>query len=165
MFAGIVLQLGIVFFAGMEFFTIRIIENIILMSIITWFAFDSNIASNCDFCADADTRQATYNDRIFAWIVVGWSAVISHAIASIYVSKMVNKTALTIESLTTFDEDEEHEQKLKRARNERKKKKFNLVPKSPSDSDNDVESVPEVKGVSRDNSNDTPGPAAVSDIQ
>ena len=48
-------QLDMVLFNGVGFFIVLIIENIILMSIIAWFAFDDSIR------IDPNLTQASYN--------------------------------------------------------------------------------------------------------
>ena len=111
---GVVLQLGMFLFNGVGFFIVRIIENIILMSIITWFAFDDSI--DCSICANPDLRQASYNKRIFIWIVVGWISIVVHIISSIMVSYFLPHKGgvLNIESLATLEEHEKEVQKRKR---------------------------------------------------
>ena len=113
---GIVLQFGIIVVAGHEFFAVRIFENIMLLTIITWFAFDDSIRrDDCSICADADLRQATYNPRIFAWIIAAWISVFIHIISSIYANKLINHdAAVTMETLTTFTEDKKNKEEMLR---------------------------------------------------
>ena len=82
-----VLQLGIIFLSGIKTYMLRMIENIIAMSIITIFTFNNKI--NCEYCADGKLRSALRNERIMVWLILGWVFVIVHIITSFVVSKMI----------------------------------------------------------------------------
>ena len=118
---GMVLQLGIVGLAGGEFFLVRILENIVLLSIITLFAFNDKIV--CNLCADEDLRQATYNPRILGWIIVAWISILIHIITSIYMTKLINENdAVTIKELATLEADKKSiEKKLEQEKEEKLK--------------------------------------------
>ena len=85
----VTLQLGILLISGSSLYVFRMIENVVEMSIITLFAFNSEI--NCSFCVDSGSRSALTNDRIMTWIVIGWVATCIHIITSCFVSKMIRK--------------------------------------------------------------------------
>ena len=92
-FIGILLQLGIAIITGGGIYVIRVIENFIIMTIITIFAFSS---FDCDYCVDSKQRQAwsPLNDdgniRILVWIFSGWFAIIIHLITSLLMTKIVD---------------------------------------------------------------------------
>ena len=120
---GIILQLGIIGLGG-EFFLVRIIENITLLSVITLFAFNDKIV--CNLCADEDLRQATYNPRILGWIVVAWVSIVMHILTSIYMSKLINEAkALTIKEFATLAKDTESIEKQLEQEKEEKLKQEN----------------------------------------
>eukprot|EP01084_Bolivina_argentea_P174282 301909_1 len=54
-------------------FNMHMIEMILAMSIITWFAYDPLIT--CGVCADPYDRQATHNPYIKMFIITGWSTM------------------------------------------------------------------------------------------
>ena len=87
--AGFVFQLGIFFISGKGLYVIRMIENVLVMCVITLFAFDQSI--DCDICADPVTRSPMKNTRIMTWMIIGWVSIVVHVVCSIFVSKMINK--------------------------------------------------------------------------
>eukprot|EP01083_Nonionella_stella_P104523 299674_1 len=76
---GFVFQMGILGLAGRALYFIRVIENLLLMSLISVFAF---MEFDCDHCADATERSADNNPRIMGWVVAGWISVGIHCILS-----------------------------------------------------------------------------------
>ena len=86
---GIVLQLGIGVISGNAIYRIRVIENIILMTIITSFGFAKFDCGSVK-CADEEQRYALDNLRILSWIIAGWVAVVTHFIVSIFVGNMID---------------------------------------------------------------------------
>merc|ERR1712129_489675 len=87
---GIVLQLGIGVITGNAIYRIRVIENVILMTVISVFGFAKFDCGSVK-CANKDDRYALDNLRILSWIIAGWVAVVTHFIVSIFVSKMIDK--------------------------------------------------------------------------
>ena len=82
-----VLQLGILFVSGSQLYIFRMIENVIVMSVITLFAFNDQIS--CNYCANKDDRSAFKNERIMIWIIIGWVSICIHIVSSYFVSKMI----------------------------------------------------------------------------
>ena len=107
-FVGVVVQLGIGIVTGNAIYRVRVIENTIIMTVISIFAF---VQFECDKCADADTRYALDNQRILSWVSAGWFAVMVHLIVSVIMTKMIDKdydfdvTKLIDEIQTTLDRD------------------------------------------------------------
>ena len=73
----------------------RVIENLLIMIVITIFAF---YQFDCQYCADSEQRQAWKawnndeegNKRIFVWIINGWISIIIHLITSLLMIKLVD---------------------------------------------------------------------------
>eukprot|EP01083_Nonionella_stella_P075744 206014_1 len=85
---GFVFQMGILGIAGRTLYFIRVIENILLMCLISIFAF---MEFDCDYCAASKKRSALENDRILAWIVVGWVSVSIHCVLSLIMPKFISE--------------------------------------------------------------------------
>ena len=86
--AGIVFQLGLLFISGNGLYILRMVENVIVMSVITVFAFVSSI--DCYYCADPMHRSANKNPRVLTWIIIGWSAITIHILTSFAVLRMID---------------------------------------------------------------------------
>merc|ERR1712228_161653 len=84
---GLVFQLGIVLLTGRRLYVLRMIENFILMIVITVFAF---MEFECEHCTHSEQRAAMNNARIFIWIVTGWVSVIIHAISSCFIPTFIH---------------------------------------------------------------------------
>ena len=84
--AGIVFQLGLLFISGKGLY-IRMVENVIVMGVITVLAWVSSI--DCYYCADPIHRSADKNPRVETWIIIGWSAIIIHILTSFAVLRMI----------------------------------------------------------------------------
>lgn len=84
---GITLQLGILGIAGRAMYVIRMIENVILICVITWFAFDKRI--DCEYCSDPETRHPFKNERVLTWLIIGWISITIHIASSFIVSTLI----------------------------------------------------------------------------
>ena len=80
------LQLGVLVVSGRQLYIIRMVENILVMIVITLFAFTD---INCKYCADPIERSANNNERVMIWLIIGWASVAVHIFASYFVSKMI----------------------------------------------------------------------------
>ena len=87
---GFPFQLGIFCITGKGLYIIRMIENVVLMSIITLFAFNLDI--DCKYCVDPNLRSPLKNERAFVWIVVAWVCVISHILLSFVMNQIIDNT-------------------------------------------------------------------------
>ena len=112
---GIVLQLGIAGITGPALYNIRVIENFLIMTVISLFAF---YKFDCDYCADKHQRHAVNNLRILSWIIGGWSSVIIHFITSLLMPKIIDPEYDF--NITTQTEDHWDEWRRKKEFMERK---------------------------------------------
>ena len=83
---GVTFQLGILGIGGTALYAIRMIENVILMGLVSSFAFVSSI--KCYYCNDFEIRSVE-NDRILIWIIIGWTATVGHIISSFGVNLLL----------------------------------------------------------------------------
>eukprot|EP01084_Bolivina_argentea_P314164 544141_1 len=98
--AGVMFQLGIAILSSRTLYVLRIIENVVLMCIVTIFGF---LKFDCKYCAESENRYAFYNYRILTWIVIGWVAIIIHTITSIIMTKIIDKSyTLNIDNVWQF---------------------------------------------------------------
>lgn len=92
-FTGLVFQVGVLGIAGIQLYMLRVLENVWLMLIITYIAFDINVDLgfdlNCSLCVDNDFRFVSTNDRIRVFIYIGWISIIIYAILSIFMTKQL----------------------------------------------------------------------------
>lgn len=86
---GITFQLGVLGFTGKWLYIIRMFENVIIMTVITVFAFDNGF--DCGYCADSHQRYAFNNSRIFGCVIIGWASILIHTVTSFSVAKMIDK--------------------------------------------------------------------------
>eukprot|EP01084_Bolivina_argentea_P231815 390835_1 len=91
---GVALQLGIGGITGGVIYALRVLENFIIMTVITIFAF---YQFDCWRCADSIQRQAWSpanddgNKRIFVWVCNGWVAILIHLVTSLLMIKIMDE--------------------------------------------------------------------------
>lgn len=93
----LIFQVGIIINIRTGILSIRIVENIVVMAIITLFAANDTI--DCNICTGPQGRQIYSNPRIFEWIVTGWISIFLHGLLSVYVRQFVDQ-----EKIINFDE-------------------------------------------------------------
>lgn len=101
---GLMFQLGLLGLGGTFMFGLRICENITLMGLITFFAYNDTL--DCDICFNPQKRTAIHNPRVLAWIVIGWVMLIIHAILCLFVNKMISKQCDVNKVLIEFEKEQ-----------------------------------------------------------
>jgi len=125
---GVVLQLGIAGITGGGVYALRVIENFLIMTVITIFAF---YQFDCWRCADSKQRQAWSpinddgNKRIFVWIVNGWISITVHLVTSLLMIQLIDKDYdYNLASAVLKDAKKEREEKVRMEREQREGQDF-----------------------------------------
>eukprot|EP01084_Bolivina_argentea_P231814 390825_1 len=116
---GAILQLGIAGISGPALYALRVVENFIIMIVITIFAF---YKFDCEYCADKHQRYAVDNYRILSWIICGWISITIHLITSLIMPKIIDPEY----DLNVTTQTEDHWKEWQREQEFKQRKYLNI---------------------------------------